>query len=189
MLSLCPVTSWRKGWAWKLANCFLQSPRRLIRPLGPLWFSHHQVALVVKNPPANAGDLRDEDSIPGLGRSPGEGNSNPLQYSCLENPMDRGAWGAPVHRVAKSWTWLKWLFMHAHTTEDWYPLSRSRWCCGEAPWARTLWRRERAETWRELCLVRVQSNPPWKVTLRTILLPLSFHHPSHFLWHRKKGKV
>ena len=109
MLSLCPVTSWRKGWAWKLANCFLQSPRRLIRPLGPLWFSHHQVALVVKNPPANAGDLRDEDSIPGLGRSPGEGNSNPLQYSCLENPIDRGTWWATVHGVTKSQTQLKQL--------------------------------------------------------------------------------
>ena len=45
-------------------------------------------------------------SIPGLGRSPGEGNGNPLQYSCLENPMDRGAWWATVHGVAKSWTWL-----------------------------------------------------------------------------------
>ena len=48
-----------------------------------------QVALVVKNPPANAGDLRDVGTIPGLGRSPGEGHSNTLQYACLENPMDR----------------------------------------------------------------------------------------------------
>ena len=53
---------------------------------------------VVKNPPANAGDL---GSIPGLGRSPGEGSGNPLQYSCLGNPMDRGAWLAAVHEVAK----------------------------------------------------------------------------------------
>jgi len=53
-----------------------------------------QVVLVVKNPPAYAADIRNEDSIPGLGRSPGEGNGNPLQYSCLENPMDRGAWWA-----------------------------------------------------------------------------------------------
>ena len=56
---------------------------------------------VVKNPPANAGDL---GLIPELGRSPGEGNGNPLQYSCLGNPMDRGAWRATVHGVTKSWT-------------------------------------------------------------------------------------
>ena len=66
-----------------------------------------QVALVVKNPPANAGDVRDASSIPGLGRSAGEEHSNPLQYSCLENPMDRGAWWATVHGVAKSQTQLK----------------------------------------------------------------------------------
>ena len=53
---------------------------------------------VVKNPPANA---EDADSIPGSWRSPGEGNGNPLQYSCLGNPMDRGTWQAPVHGVAK----------------------------------------------------------------------------------------
>ena len=50
---------------------------------------------MVKNPLANAGDIRDAGSIPRSGRSPGEGNSNPLQYSCLENPMDRGTWQAP----------------------------------------------------------------------------------------------
>ena len=62
------------------------------------------VALVVKNLPANAGDIRDAGSIPGSERCPGEGNGNPLQYSCLENPMDRGAWQATVHEVAKSQT-------------------------------------------------------------------------------------
>ena len=56
---------------------------------------------VVKNPPANTGDARDVDSIPGLGRSPGEGNGNPLQNSCLGNPMDKGAWWATVHGVTK----------------------------------------------------------------------------------------
>ena len=56
---------------------------------------------MVKNLPANVGDVRDIDSIPGLGRSPGGGHGNPLQYSCLENPMDRGAWRATVHGVAK----------------------------------------------------------------------------------------
>ena len=57
---------------------------------------------MVKNPPADAGDARDIGSIPGSGRSPGGGNGNPLQYSCLENPMDRGAWRAAVHGVTKS---------------------------------------------------------------------------------------
>ena len=56
---------------------------------------------MVKNLPVNAGDVRDTDSIPGLGRSPVGGNGNPLQYSCLENPMDRGALQAAVHRVAE----------------------------------------------------------------------------------------
>ena len=60
-----------------------------------------QVALVVKNPPANAGNIRDMDLIPGSGRSPGRGHGNPLQYSCLEKPMDRGAWRATVHGVSK----------------------------------------------------------------------------------------
>ena len=59
---------------------------------------------VIKNLPANAEDARDAGSIPGLGSSPGAGNGNLLQYSCLENPMERGAWRATVHRVAKSWT-------------------------------------------------------------------------------------
>ena len=58
--------------------------------------------LAVKNPSANAGDTGDPESIPGSGRSPGGGHSNPLQYSCLENPMDRGVWWATVHRVAES---------------------------------------------------------------------------------------
>ena len=57
---------------------------------------------MVKNLPANAGDIRDEDSIPGLERSLGEGKDYSLQYSCLENPMDRGAWWATVHSVTES---------------------------------------------------------------------------------------
>ena len=67
---------------------------------------------MVKNPPANAGDVKDVGSIPGLGRSPGGGSGNPLQYSSLENPMDRGAWWATIHRVAKSQTQLKQLSPH-----------------------------------------------------------------------------
>ena len=64
------------------------------------------VALVVKNLPADIGGIRDACSIPGWGRSPGGGHDNPLQYSCLENSMDRGAWQATVHRTRKSWTQL-----------------------------------------------------------------------------------
>ena len=70
--------------------------------------------LVVKNPPANAGDVRD------ICLPPGEGHSNPLQYSCLENPMDRGVWWAMVYRVAKSWTQLKQLSMsNQYQDENW----------------------------------------------------------------------
>ena len=67
----------------------------------------------MKNPPANAGHIRDVGSIPGSARSPGGGHGNPLQYSCLENPMDREAWWATVHGVAKSQTSLKRLSMQA----------------------------------------------------------------------------
>ena len=63
-----------------------------------------QVVLAVKNPPANAGDIKDAGSISGSGRSPGGGHGNLLQYSCLENPMDTGAWRARVHRVSQSLT-------------------------------------------------------------------------------------
>ena len=62
------------------------------------------VVVMVKNPPANAGHVRDSGLIPGSGRSPGGGHGNPLQYCCLENPMDRGTWQASVHGVTKSWT-------------------------------------------------------------------------------------
>ena len=63
-----------------------------------------QVPLVVKTLPANAGDIRDMGAIPGSGSFPGEGHGSPLQYSCLENPVDRGAWQATVRGVAQSWT-------------------------------------------------------------------------------------
>ena len=74
-----------------------------------------QVMLVVKNLPASAGDARDMGSIPGSGRSPGGGRGNPLQYSCLENPVDRGAWWAPVHKVTQSQTRLKQLSTNRDT--------------------------------------------------------------------------
>ena len=73
-----------------------------------------QVALVVKNSPASARDTGDMGSIPRSGRSPGGGNGNAFQYSCLEKPMDRGAWWATVHRVAKSQTQLKPLSTCTH---------------------------------------------------------------------------
>ena len=73
------------------------------------------MALVVKNLPANIGDVRDVGSIPGWERSPGGGHRNPLQYSCLEHPMDRGAWWATVHRVSQSRTQQKQLSIsHTH---------------------------------------------------------------------------
>ena len=74
-----------------------------------------QVALVVKKPPTNAGEVRNAGSVPGLGRSPGLGHNNPFQSSCLEKPMDRGAWWATVHRVTKR--------QHTHTSSKWAILS------------------------------------------------------------------
>ena len=76
------------------------------------------MVLVVKNLPANAGDIRDMGSILGFRRSPGEGHSNPLQYSCLENSMDKGAWQATVHGFTKSQTQLKQL--STYTSKDMY---------------------------------------------------------------------
>ena len=70
---------------------------------------------MVKNPPAKTEDVRDMGLISGSGRSPGEGNGNPPQYSCLENPIDRGAWWAIVHRVSKSYTQLKRLSVALHS--------------------------------------------------------------------------
>ena len=84
-------------------------PRPHIRGSIPMlnkWAWVSQVALVVKNQPDNAVDVRDRGSIPGWGRSPGGGHGNPLQCSCLENPRDRGAWWPTVHRVTQSWTRL-----------------------------------------------------------------------------------
>ena len=81
---------------------------------------------VVKNPPANARDLGDLNLIPGSGRSPGGGNGNPLQYSCLENPVDTGAWHAAVCGGSKSWTPLSdWAPMQCYTT--WEVLTHSEY--------------------------------------------------------------
>ena len=75
------------------------------------------MVLVVKNPPVNAGDVRDLGLIPGSGRSPGGGHGNPLQYSCLERRTEEPGW-ATIHRVAKSWTQLKQLSTHAHNSQS-----------------------------------------------------------------------
>ena len=91
---------------------FLQQPKQNPSPVEKQGFS--QVVLVVKNLLAKTRDVRDPGLIPRLGRSPGEGNVNPLQYSCLENSMDRGAWQATIHRVSKSWMQLKRLRMNTH---------------------------------------------------------------------------
>ena len=106
------------------------------------------MAHLVKNLPASVGDARDTCSIPESGRSPGECNGNPLQYSCLENPMDRGIWQATVHvGVTKSQTWLS-THTHTHThthtqsmptPQDerqpdnpfWRPQTYLKWSCGE----------------------------------------------------------
>ena len=72
------------------------------------------MVLIVKNLPTSAGDLREEDYTPGLGKVPGGGHGNPLQCSCLENLMDRGAWQAMAHRVAKSQTQLKRQYICMH---------------------------------------------------------------------------
>ena len=92
--------------------------------------------LVVKNLPAKAGDIKDTGSIPRSGRCPGVTNSNPFQYSCLENSMDRGAWRATVHGVAKSWTRLTPL--QYSCLEN--PMDRGAW------WAAVHWV-DKSRTW------------------------------------------
>ena len=118
---------------------------------------------MVKNPPANAGDIRDLGSIPGLGRSLGEGYGNPLQYSCLENPMHRGAWRATVHRVTQSQTRLKRLSTQ-HT----------RLCGGGTP--------ERDELDLEKGRTLTFLRPPWKrcsVRLYFLGPALGHHRAAH----------
>ena len=117
----------------------------------PTMYRTSQVAQVVKNPLANAGDKRDAGSTPGSGRSPGVGNGNPLQNPSLENSMDRGAWQPTVHGVRKSWTWLsthtrtrrfrQWFCLNLMTTlkSSYYSPRVSwvgnwgskKWCCSQ----------------------------------------------------------
>ena len=99
-----------------ISNVSLHHSQQIIFKIGIyvtmpfIWAS--QLAVVVSNLPANAGDVRNTSSIPESGRSTAGGHDNPLQYFCLENPMDRGVWWATVQRVSKSRTWLKQLNMH-----------------------------------------------------------------------------
>ena len=93
------------------------------------FLSASQVALVVKNLPANAGDLRGTGSmIPRSGRSPEGGRGNPLQSSCLENPMDRGAWWAAVHGVVKSWTRLQFTASTFKVASSCYQITETNLC-------------------------------------------------------------
>ena len=106
--------------AWvNLESCVLFDMRDILE-VGLTWLypwrTWAMMALMVKNSPANAGDLRDTGLIPGSWRSSGGGHGNPLEYSCLENLMDRGAWWATVHGVAKCQTWLKQLSTHTCIT-------------------------------------------------------------------------
>ena len=97
-------------------HTFLPCPRDCFE-ISYVLFWPSLVAQKVKNPPANAGDL---GLIPESGRSPGEENSHPFQYSCLRNPMDRGTWRAIVHGVAKSWTHLRdWHLTLTHAFLQW----------------------------------------------------------------------
>ena len=127
MLPVCSYTSPIQCWGLFFPTCDVTwlINRMHVRDILVFWYFiirnlesftwASQVALVVKNPPDNAGDIRDEASIPELGRAPGEGHGSPLQYSCLENITSRGAWLAVVYWAAKSWTWLKQQQQHTHT--------------------------------------------------------------------------
>ena len=96
---------------YQFLHSFLWSNNNpLFRDISFCLYIHH----LMEGFPSDAGDARGASLIPGAGRSPGEGNGNPFQYSCLENPRDRGAWWAAVHRVTKSRTWLKQISRHAH---------------------------------------------------------------------------
>ena len=92
-----------------------------------LWFSNKESA-------CNAGDTGDSGSIPGSGRAPGGGNGNPFQYSCLENPMDRGAWWAAVHGVAKSQIRLKQLSTHTRSYSEKAMAPHSSTLAWKIPW-------------------------------------------------------
>ena len=113
-----------KVWDWKveakIRSIVIHTDSDIsFRKTNKILVSASQVMLVIKNPPANARDIRDTGSIPGSGSSPGEGQGNSLQYPCLENSMDSGSWQATVHGVTKSQTRLS-THVHTHThTGEW----------------------------------------------------------------------
>ena len=111
ILVICRSEKKKEGWVHTHTHTLIHLPQQIL-PISKFWVGLGGTS-VRESPPANTGDLRDLGLIPESGRSPGEGLGNPLQYSCLKNPMDRGAWKAMGHRVAKSRTQLKWLSMHA----------------------------------------------------------------------------
>ena len=102
-MSICNLSHWKPHIGYLKSNQKFQAPK--MENGLPWWVSG-------KEPACNAGAARDADLIPRLGRCPGGGRGNPLQYSCLKNPMGRGSWQAPVHRVTKSQTQLKQLSTH-----------------------------------------------------------------------------
>ena len=108
----CPRHFWKVKVNMKIKFLPLNRANVLLLFSG-VWRKEIDSTCQATNPPANAGDTRDSGSIPGLGGYPGVGNGNLLQYSCLENSMDRGAWWATVHGVAKSWSQLRnWAYTH-----------------------------------------------------------------------------
>ena len=127
---------------------------------------------VIKNPPGNAGDIRDAGSIPGSGRSPEVGSGNPLQYSCLENPMDRGAWQATVHGVTKSRTRLSNL-AHMHLVPTYWGSGSlclsTEWIQQEVKWrASSRFIKIRYFWDRKMQASRRESSPPrikWATTV------------------------
>ena len=118
-IDCCSTNKYMLRLWWKWIECVIilfSEWVRLKKKKSSYWKNcASEIVLVVKNKPASAGGIRDIGSIPGWGRLPGGGQGNPLQYSCLENPMDRGAWRATVQGVTKSQTQLKRLSMYTCT--------------------------------------------------------------------------
>ena len=138
------------------------------------------MVLVIKNLPANSGDLRDMGLISGFRRPPGGGLGNPFQYPCLENPMDREAWWAIVHGVTKSRTWLRWLSMHALLLKSCFLTSElESWVlCGNSY--------PRGFPTRTGCLLgSFPDTADWKMSQRDEKWPL--HKSSFLLKQQEKG--